>query len=321
MVARKVREDYKPKITRLDDGTTSRTVLNTTRVTPQQMRDKARLVTGEEQPKRKIEFGNDGSINVTENNVPEKKSQKEYNQYNENLKIAKNDPLKAGSALMKDALIQEATKQPLSAEEIFKNQLLNQPLDIPASLGQDTKLSGTDALDLSKVGSAALGGAGAGAAAGAIAGSAVPLVGNIAGAFIGGAIGAIGAGAGAFFYSTGDDKRQAVKVHAVEFRGATDRMQKILNSVNAGLMSPQQADLYWNNELERIKKSRREMQLEAGGLFGEKFAKSLDEQRKIEEWLLNYDRTYKVQFELAKLRPDNNKIITDIAVTEPTETK
>lgn len=190
----------------------------------------------------------------------------------------------------------------------------NQPIIQPQPLGPDANKPQLNALDVGGVIGGAIAGGTAGASLGLLAGPAAPVVSPVLGV-----LGAIGGATTAYFYDQTTDRKQDVKVGYAKFRGATSQMQKITNSVNAGQMSQMQAQAEWENNYQRVLQAQRDLKIAASGMFGEKLARSLDEQAKLETWLQYYDQ-YKLEFNASLYNPNPSRITTNIEVPNEPDT-
>jgi len=233
----------------------------------------------------------DKSVDYTVGNVTKHLTPEEYRALNTGL----------GSTLNTGGGTRTDNVQQLIALE--KQAIINQQKPIvtqgdliqPEPLESDIKPSQPDIFDVGAV----VGGAVGGARLGAVAGP----WGAVAGGVLGGAT--------AFYYAVGSERKQQVKTARAKFTQSSGEMTKIINSVNAGTMSPQQASLYWDNEYARVLQTERELKELTKGAYGEKLARGMDDRAVVEAFLRRYPQ-FNIQFENAKLNPNPKVLYTDI---------
>lgn len=265
-------------------------------------------------PTKNTEFVRDTSTHITHksdgttevrvgNNPPQNLTQAE--------EIQRNAKIAAQEGLAINTMGQPQNNISPNVQKVLQQtQQPTPPLIQPEPLGPTAGTPQFDALDAKSVIGAGVAGAGTGAAVGALAG---PV-----GAVIGGAIGAVAGTSAAFLYSSADERKAQVATGKAKYVASTKNIQNVLNSVNQGQMSPQQARLLIDNEYQRIRQAKQEIVNAGSGLYGSKLAKNLDDEAKINGWLRNYDTNYQFIIAQTLAQPDKNKLYTDIADNELT---
>lgn len=278
-------------------------------------------------PKRGVRFNNDGTVDVTVGKTTQRLTKE---QYDAPIKFARgnkgNAPLPTATP-ERQALAQAEQQFVPGTNEIDPRiQLEQTPTTAPPLLAPDKQKASFDLLDVGTVLGGTVAGAGAGATAGAAGGAAigslVPGIGTAAGAAAGAQIlGGIGAAIGfgtSLYQASAGERRQNVKAGKEKFKESSTNMDKIINSVNAGQMSNQQANANWDYEKELVFQAEREIKNQGEGLFGEKLAKNTDELEEIYAWRRRLAQL-EFEFEQAKLNPDPSKIKIINTPTEITQ--
>lgn len=242
--------------------------------------------------KSTIKFNEDKSVDYTPKGSTEtvNLSAGEYDA----LKAAQNPASKFGSG----GNVQTEKTQAILQKEQQKPLQPTAPFTEPPPVPGEQNINTFDALDIGKV----IGGAAAGATLGSFAGLPGAIVGGIGGAL------------STLIYSQASDKKQLVTAARTEFTTSTANMQTTMNRLNAGLETSQQARANWDNEYQRILRAQRTLKRLSAEAFGDKLAKTQDEQAKIEAWLRNYPI---LQFEFEQALANSGGMMrTDIASPE-----
>jgi outer membrane lipoprotein SlyB len=205
----------------------------------------------------------------------------------------------------------------LAAEQKAQEELLNMgavpnmtldengnPLDIVSALGAG-------------VGGAA-GGAALGAGIGAGVGSVVPGVGTAVGAAAGGVIGGISGFIGGALVKMSSDEKQNVKEAYAVYSAAKGNMARILNNLNQGLTSPQQAKIDWNNEKAYVYAAEKNLKQKTDSNLDDFLGKPREELSYVEAFI-RLMPDLDVDFQMALMSPNANRLAGFAAEPEVVE--
>lgn len=151
----------------------------------------------------------------------------------------------------------------------------------------------------------ALGGVGTAAGIGAALGSTVPVAGTIAGAVVGAVIGA--------YTKISISKKQDVKEAFTNYNAAKSNLDWIINNVNNGVLSPQQAVELWDDNLATIYAAQRALKKETSTSLKRFLSGGSDEMAKIDAYVqrLPFNQALLVQ---ALQTPNPSKIIQSLDI-------
>jgi len=177
---------------------------------------------------------------------------------------------------------------------------------------QQTLIGKDEATSLALGGTSIGAGAATGAGLGATAGAAFAGVGAVPGAIIGGVAGGASAGLAKISF----EKRENVAVATKNYKLARSNMKTIINQVNAGMMSPEDAVVAWNDQLNTINIAHRNLKLETSTSLARFLSGGRVELTEIQNFKDNEELFFTNRLQAALLSPNPNSIFMDLQENE-----